>query len=227
MTLLSVQAKRPYPDRSVLIPLVKVLNKFLHVTYINFEYMLTTSLTTISVHIHWNERGTCSYFVNPFECWSSKRNLTGTVKLALMFHIFKVLPLVFHGIDCSLWTIIVKTLIGLHTFKAAFIRQMKCWPTCVDKLKLVCVNGTTCWQSFGNTQNLSLFSPSFSLLVVVSFTHTNCCPRQVGQHLFAAGEGRLKCTKKCTEDCGNLNPQKKNTLKNAEIFCGGMPLDTL
>ena len=75
-TLLSVQAKRPYPDRSVLIPLVKVLNKFLHFAYINFEHMLRTSLTTISVHIHWNERG--SYFVNRFKCWSSKRNLRGT-----------------------------------------------------------------------------------------------------------------------------------------------------
>ena len=73
-----MQAKRPsHEDRSALNPLVTVLNKFIHFAYINFEHMLTTMLTTISFHIHWNERG--SYFANLFECWSSKRNLSGTV----------------------------------------------------------------------------------------------------------------------------------------------------
>ena len=87
--------------------------------------MLRTSLTTISVHIHWNERG--SYFVNRFECWSSKRNLKGTVNWSEVSHLQR-------AATCVPWH---RLLIGLHDFKVAFKRQ-------INVSQLVLTNSNWC-----------------------------------------------------------------------------------
>ena len=53
------------------------------------------------------------------------------------------------------------------------------------KLKLVCVNDTTCWQTVGENRDKVYFSPTVCQDVVVSFTHTNLSlPKRVGQHKF-------------------------------------------
>ena len=62
--------------------------------------------------------------------------------------------------------IVVAFLSGLHTSNS-------CWPTPVVKLKLVCVNNTTCWQTVGKNRDKFCLSPTVCQHVVVSFTHTN------------------------------------------------------
>ena len=121
-----------------------------------------------------------------------------------------MLPLVFRGIVCSRWAMIVKTLIGLHDFKAAFIRQINVGQLVyVDKVKLTC--GTT-QQHVGNllaTNRTRLYSCSFFLACCCVF-HTHQLLPNTGQHLFAGGEWCLKCT--------------KNALRIAENFCAGHAL---
>ena len=68
--------------------------------------------------------------------------------------------------------------------KAAFTKQTNVGQLVLANSKLVCVNDTTtCWQTVGDKQNLSLFSPTVCQPVVVSFTHTNLSlPTPVGKH---------------------------------------------
>ena len=72
---------------------------------------------------------------------------------------------------------------GLHTSNL-------CWPTCVGKFKLVCVNDTaTCWQTVGEKlariETSSICHQQFAnMLLCRSHTPIWVLPTRVGQHKF-------------------------------------------
>ena len=88
---------------------------------------------------------------------------------------------------CSQWVWILVNSRSRFSTKAAFIRQ-----TNVGQLELANSNWSVCkrhnnmWANYWRQIELVSILHDVSQVVVVSFTHTNCRPTRVGQHLFVA-----------------------------------------